>query len=101
MPQNREEDPRWLKAKVKELERKLQIAEDVIALLRQMPAQGKRREEKDAMPKAEGAKAEPREGKRSVPERAATPSGTRKPNRPASPSSDPGLADGAGPNPPA
>jgi len=103
MPQNREEDPRWLKAKVKELERKLKIAEDVIALLRQMPAQGKRREEKaqekDAMPKAEAARAEPREGKRSVPERAATPSGTRKPTRPPSPGHDPGLADGAGPNP--
>ena len=99
MPQNREEDPRWLKAKVKELERKLKIAEDVIALLRQMPAQGKRREEKDTMPKAEAARAEPREGQRSVPERAVTPSGTRKPTRPPSPSSDPGLADGAGPNP--
>jgi len=107
MATNRDEDPRWLKQKITELERKLKIAEDVIALLRELPAQKKRGEEKEksVLVKAERAdfagKAAERSGEemRSIPERVKKRPGMRKSTPASSTGASEGLADGARPDP--
>jgi hypothetical protein len=107
MVENRDEDPRWLKQKITELERKLKIAEDVIALLREMPARGKRREEKEKTPVVNAEQAEHTEkaaGKsgeetRSVPEREKKRPGMRRSTPQSSTGAGEGMADGAKPDP--
>lgn len=107
MVENRDEDPRWLKQKITELERKLKIAEDVIALLREMPGQSKRREEKEKTPVEKVAKAEPTknsagksgEETRSVPERMKQRPGMRRSTPQSSTGAGEGVADGAKPDP--
>jgi hypothetical protein len=121
-----EEDPKRLKQENAELRRKLKIAEDVIALLKEFPAQRTRPHEqsearrtsaKGATPspsKAEvtsaavdstAAAAAPAtagasgEEKRGIPERVKKRSGMRSPTVPGSTPTNPELADGAGSHP--
>ena len=107
MSENRDEDPKWLKRKITELERKLKIAEDVIALLREMPGQNKRRDEKEKTAVEKVEKADPTEksaGKsgeetRSVPERVNKRPGMRRSTPKSGTGAGEGMADGAKPDP--
>jgi hypothetical protein len=89
-----EEDPKRLKQENAELRRKLKIAEDVIALLRELPGQRPRQQE----PAGTTAGASGEE-KRGIPERVKKRSGMRSPPVPGSTPTNPELADGAGSHP--
>jgi len=97
-----EEDPRRLRKEVEELRRKLKLAEDVIALLREFPAQRTRAHEPGearATPVKSKVAGTDGEEKRSIPERVKRRSGMRKPTAPGSTTANPELADGAGTHP--
>ena len=111
-----EEDPKRLKKENDDLKRKLRIAEDVIALLREFPAQRTRAQEKRekqekgdapqavAKPATKSATAStPSEAsggeKRSIPEHVKRRSGMRRSTVPGSTTPNPELADGERPHP--
>jgi len=105
MPLHRDEDPKWLKQQIHDLERKLKIAQDVIALLREMPAQQARRSvtkaEKPRGQKSAGAAAAASTGeeKQGIPGRKRKRPGMRKPTAPLHPRASEDLADGERTNP--
>jgi len=93
MPQNPDEDPKRLKARIVELERKLKLAEDLIQLLKEFPVH---KAEAKAAERAQKASGEEKPG---VLGRKRKRSGTRKSTSGSSPTAGAGLADGAGTDP--
>jgi hypothetical protein len=102
-----DEDPKRLKKENAELKRKLKIAEDVIALLRELPGQRPRQQEttrktaaantaEAAAPNEAGASGEE---KRGIPERVKKRPGMRKSTLSSSTGAGKGMADGAKPDP--